>query len=322
MTKPKILITRPWPAGAQAYMQSRYDVTVNDAAPLTPAQLAEAMTQYDALCPTVTDKLTPEVFATPNTRVRMIGNFGAGYEHINIDAAKSAGIVVSNTPDVLTEATADIALMLMLMTSRRASEAERQLRSGGWKGWGTTALMGQSLQGKTLGLVGFGRIAQATAHKARTALGMEIAYYSRRQAAPDIEAAHGARYVASLDELAAQADVLSLHTPGGPETHHMVNHRLLSLMKRSAILINTARGSVVKEDDLAEALAAGTIWAAGLDVYEREPIVHDALLPLDNAVLLPHLGSATVETREAMGMRAARNVDQFFAGEAVGDRVA
>ena len=322
MPKPKILITRPWPAASQAYMQSRYDVTVNDAAPLTPTQLADAMTQYDALCPTVTDKLTAEVFATPNARVKMIGNFGAGYEHIDINAAKAAGIVVSNTPDVLTEATADIALMLMLMTSRRASEAERQLRDGGWKGWGTTALMGQSLEGKMLGLVGFGRIAQATAHKARTALGMKIAYYSRRQAAPDIEAAHDARYVASLDALAAEADVLSLHTPGGAETHHMVNARLLGLMKPSAIVINTARGSVVNEDDLAAALKAGTIWAAGLDVYEREPVVNPALLPLHNAVLLPHLGSATVETREAMGMRAARNVDQFFAGEPVGDRVA
>lgn len=320
--KPKILITRPWPAASQAYMQSRYDVTVNDAAPLTPAELAEAMTQYDALCPTVTDKLTAEVFATPNARVKMIGNFGAGYEHIDVNAAKAAGIVVSNTPDVLTEATADIALMLMLMTSRRASEAERQLRDGGWRGWGTTALMGQSLEGKTLGLVGFGRIAQATAHKARTALGMKIAYYSRRQAGADIESAHDARYVASLDALAAEADVLSLHTPGGAETHHLVNARLLGLMKPSAIVINTARGSVVNEDDLAAALKAGTIWAAGLDVYEREPIVNPALLPLHNAVLLPHLGSATVETREAMGMRAARNVDQFFAGEPVGDRVA
>jgi lactate dehydrogenase-like 2-hydroxyacid dehydrogenase len=323
MTRPKVLLTRPWPEAAQAYMQAHYDTTVNDSGkPLTPEQLKAAMTEYDALCPTVTDKLTAEIFATPNARVRMIGNFGAGYEHIDIEAAKKAGIVVSNTPDVLTEATADIALMLMLMASRRASEGERQLREGGWKGWGTTALMGQSLEGKTLGLVGFGRIAQATAHKARTALGMKIAYFSRRQTTADIEAAHEARYVASLDDLAAQSDVLSLHTPGGPETYHMVNARLLGLMKPTAILINTARGSVVNEDDLAAALKAGTIWSAGLDVYEREPVVNPALLPLNNAVLLPHLGSATIETRNAMGMRAAKNVDQFFAGEPVGDRVA
>jgi lactate dehydrogenase-like 2-hydroxyacid dehydrogenase len=322
MTRPKILITRPWPEAAQAYMQAHYDVTVNTAAALTPDQLKAAMTEYDALCPTVTDKLTAEILATPNTRVKMIGNYGAGYEHIDIDAAKKAGIVVSNTPDVLTEATADIALMLMLMAARRASEGERQLRAGGWKGWGATALMGQSLEGKTLGLVGFGRIAQATAQKARAAFGMKIAYFSRRQAAADIEAAHEARYVASLDQLAAEADVLSLHTPGGAETHHMVNARLLGLMKPTAILVNTARGSVVNEDDLAAALKARTLWAAGLDVYEREPVVNPALLTLDNAVLLPHLGSATIETREAMGMRAAKNIDQFFAGEPVGDRVA
>jgi lactate dehydrogenase-like 2-hydroxyacid dehydrogenase len=182
--------------------------------------------------------------------------------------------------------------------------------------------MGQSLEGKTLGLVGFGRIAQATAQKARLALGMKIAYFSRRQAAADIETTHEARYVASLDELATQSDVLSLHTPGGVETHHMVNARLLGLMKPTAILINTARGSVVNEDDLAAALKARTIWSAGLDVYEREPVVNPALLTLNNAVLLPHLGSATIETREAMGMRAAKNIDQFFAGEPVGDRVA
>jgi lactate dehydrogenase-like 2-hydroxyacid dehydrogenase len=322
MTRPKILITRPWPEAAQAYMQAHYDVTINATAALTPDQLKAAMTEYDALCPTVTDKLTAEIFAMPNTRVKMIGNFGAGYEHIDIEAAKAAGIVVSNTPDVLTEATADIALMLILMASRRASEGERQLRAGGWKGWGATALMGQSLEGKTLGLVGFGRIAQATAQKARLALGMKIAYFSRRQAAADIETTHEARYVASLDELAAQSDVLSLHTPGGAETHHMVNAGLLGLMKPTAILINTARGSVVNEDDLAAALKARTIWSAGLDVYEREPVVNPALLTLNNAVLLPHLGSATIETREAMGMRAAKNIDQFFAGEPVGDRLA
>ena len=323
MTRPKVLITRSWPEAAQAYMQAHYDTTINDSGkPLTPDQLAAAMTAYDALCPTVTDKLTAEIFATPNARVKMIGNFGAGYEHIDINAAKAAGIVVSNTPDVLTEATADIALMLMLMASRRASEGERQLRAGGWKGWGATALMGQSLEGKTLGLVGFGRIAQATAQKARLAFGMKIAYFSRRQAAADIEAAHAARYVSSLDDLATQTDVLSLHTPGGAETHHIVNARLLGLMKPTAILINTARGSVVNEDDLAAALKAGAIWSAGLDVYEREPVVNPALLRLNNAVLLPHLGSATIETREAMGMRAAKNVDQFFAGEPVRDRVA
>ncbi|MGA9658646.1 MAG: D-glycerate dehydrogenase [Asticcacaulis sp.] len=321
MTLPKILLTRPWPEAAQAHMQGLYDVTVHTGTPLTPAQLQQAMRDYDALCPTLTDKLTADIVSVRDARVKLIANFGAGYEHIDIEAAKAAGIVVTNTPDVLTEATADIAIMLMLMASRRASEGERQLRAGGWKGWGAKVLMGQSLTGKTLGLVGFGRIAQATAHKAKAAFGMEIAYYSHRQAAPDVEAGLGARYVSSLDELAGQADVLSLHTPGGAETHHMIHAGLLKRMKPTSILINTARGSVVKEDDLAEALQAGTIWAAGLDVFEREPEVHPALLPLENAVLLPHLGSATIETRNAMGMRAAANVAQFFQGKEVRDRV-
>ena len=323
MSRSKILITRPWPAGAQAYMQAHYDATVNDSGkPLTHAELRQAMIEYDCFCTSLGDPMDSAVLSVPDARVKMIGHFGAGYENIDIPAAKAAGITVSNTPDVLTDATADIALMLMLMASRRASEGERQLRTGGWKGWGTTALMGQSLQGKTLGLVGFGRIAQATARKARSTLGMNIAYYSRRQAAGDIEKALDAHYVSSLDQLAAEADVLSLHTPGGAETKHMIDARLLKRMKPTAILINTARGSVVNEPDLAEALRARTIWAAGLDVYEAEPVVHPALLDLSNAVLLPHLGSATVETREAMGMRAASNVDLFFAGKPVRDRVA
>ncbi|ESQ78941.1 D-glycerate dehydrogenase [Asticcacaulis sp. YBE204] len=320
---PKILLTRPWPEGAFEYLKIRYDVTVSDSGvPLTKDQLIAAMSQYDALCPTVTDKLTAEVLGVAGARVKMIANFGAGFEHIDLAAAKAAGIRVTNTPDVLTEATAEIALLLILMTSRRASEAERGLRNGAWAGWKPTQFLGQSLDGKTLGLAGFGRIGQAVARKARAALGMNIAYYSRHRVAPEIEAELGALYVGSLDELAARADVLSLHTPGGPETHHMINAALLKRMKPTAILINTARGSVVNEVELAEALAARTIAAAGLDVYEKEPVVNPALLPLDNAVLLPHLGSATVETRNNMGLRAAYNLDRFFAGEDLLDGIA
>jgi lactate dehydrogenase-like 2-hydroxyacid dehydrogenase len=322
MSRPRILLTRLWPDGAFAYLKDRYEVTVNETGvPLTQAQLSAAMEDYDALCPTVTDKLTREILR-PGTRVRMIANFGAGFEHIDLEAAKAAGIRVSNTPDVLTEATAEIALLLMLMASRRASEAERGLRDGRWNGWKPTQFLGQGLKGKTLGLVGFGRIGQATACKAQTALGMQIAYHSRHRVAPEIEAQLGARYVGSLEALAAEADVLSLHTPGGETTRHLVDARLLSLMKPSAILINTARGSVVHEADLAVALKAGTIWAAGLDVYEREPQVHPDLLPLDNVVLLPHLGSATRETRDEMGLRAAYNLDRFFAGEPLIDPLA
>jgi len=321
MQRPKILLTRPFPPKAQTWLMEHYDATLNDGAPLTPAQLAEAMTQYDALCTALTDRMTADILATPGARVRLIANYGVGYEHIDTAAAKAAGITVTNTPDVLTEATADIALLLMLMTSRRASEAERSLRAGHWKGWSAKVLLGQSLEGKTLGLAGFGRIGQATARKARAAFGMTVLYHSRHRVAPDIEAALGADYVETLDELAARSDVLSLHMPGGAETHHRVNARLLKRMKSTAILVNTARGSVVDEAALADALKTGTIWAAGLDVYEHEPEVPPALLDLDNAVLLPHLGSATVETREAMGIRVAQNVDAFFSGKPVHDRV-
>lgn len=322
MTKPKILLTREWPEKALAYLEARYDVTLKDGVNLSKADLVAAMQTYDALCPTLTDRLDAEVLSAPDARVKMIANFGAGFEHIDLEAAKAAGIAVSNTPGALTEATAEIALLLMLMTSRRASEAERGLRSGQWDGWKPTQFLGQSLKGKTLGLVGFGRIAQSTAQKAKAALGVEIAYYSRRQATPEIEAEFGARYVPTLEQLAAESDVLSLHTPGGPDTKHLINADLLKVMKPTAIVINTARGSVINEADLAAALREGVIAAAGLDVYEQEPKIHPNLISLENAVLLPHLGSATIETRTDMGLRAAYNLDRFFAGEELLDRIA
>ncbi len=322
MTRPKVLLTRPWPEGAVAWLRERFDVTVHDGAPMSADDFKAALRTYDALCPTLGDKLTADVLGVDGARVRIIANFGVGFEHIDIAAAKAAGIAVTNTPDVLTDATADIALLLMLMASRRATEGERQLREDGWKGWGATHMLGQSLQGKTLGLIGFGRIGQATARRARFALDMNIAYTQRRRAEPDIEAMYGARFVEGLDDLVAQADVLSLHCPGGAATHHLIDAARLKRMKPTAILINTARGSVVDEGALADALRDGTIWAAGLDVYEHEPKVHRGLFGLGNVTLLPHLGSATVETRTQMGLRAAANVAAFFAGESLLDRIA
>lgn len=317
--KPKILISRRWPHAVEARLSAGYDVTLNETdTPLTLDQLRAAMTEYDALCPTVSDKVPAEVLSAPGARVRIIANYGAGYEHINLDAAKSAGLVVTNTPDVLTDATAELALLLMLMAARRAGEGERELRAGEWSGWRPTHLLGQSLAGKTLGLVGYGRIARATADRAKAALGMKIAYHSRRRA----EDEDGAVYYDTLEGLAAASDVLSLHTPGGPQTHHMIGESLLKRMNPTAILINTARGSVVNEDDLARALTEGVIAGAGLDVYQGEPSVNPALLAAPNLVLLPHLGSATLETRTAMGMRVADNLDRFFEGEPLLDRVA
>lgn len=317
--KPRILISRRWPDAVQQRLAARYDVTLNQTdTPLTIDQLKAAMGEYDALCPTVSDKAPAEVLLVPGGRVKIIANYGAGFEHIDLDAAKAAGVVVTNTPDVLTDATAELAVLLMLMTSRRAGEGERELRAGQWAGWRPTHLLGQSLAGKTLGLVGYGRIARATAQRAKAALGMEIAYYGRRRAADE----DGASYYETLESLAAVSDVLSLHTPGGPETHHIVDAALLARMKPTALLINTARGSVVNEADLARALTEGVIAGAGLDVYQGEPTVNPLLLAAPNAVLLPHLGSATLETRTAMGMRVADNLDAFFDGKPPLDRVA
>lgn len=319
---PKLLITRRWPAQVEAELRRRFDVTFNvDDKPLDRAALREAMATFDVLCPTVSDRIDAEILSVPEPRVALIANFGAGVDHIDLAAAAAAKLPVSNTPDVLTDATADLAILLMMMTSRRAGEGERELREGRWTGWRPTHLLGQSLAGKTLGLVGFGRIGQATAARAVKALGMTIAYYSRNRADAAVEAQTGARYVPSLEALAREADVLSLHCQGGAATHHLVDRDFLQHMKPTAILINTARGSVVNEADLAEALAAGTLWAAGLDVFEREPAVTDALLRLPNAVLLPHLGSAIEDTRVAMGMRVVANVERFLAGEDLLDRV-
>jgi lactate dehydrogenase-like 2-hydroxyacid dehydrogenase len=228
--------------------------------------------------------------------------------------------VVTNTPRSVTEPTADLAIMLMLMVTRRAGEGERELRAGRWGGLRPGHMLGRSLSGKLLGLVGFGRIAKATAERAR-AFGLQVAYHSRTRAPAEVEAAFDVRYVASLDELMAEADVVSLHCPGGAETFHLIDARRLALMKDGALLINTARGPVVDEAALAQALATGRI-GAGLDVFEREPEVTPGLMGLDNVVLLPHLGSATVEARTAMGMEMADNLDAFFAGTEPPYRVA
>lgn len=316
--RPRILLTRRWPDIVEQRLSASYDVTVNeDDQPMDAAALAQAMRDHDALCPTVTDRMTRDVLLTEDRRARIVANYGAGYDHIDLPAAREAGLAVTNTPDVLTKATADIAMTLMLMAMRRAGEGERELRAGNWSGWRPTHMIGQSLEGKLLGLVGFGRIARAMAQRAQ-AFGMRIAYHSRRPAA-DMPAN---AYFADLGALAQQADVLSLHAPGGAETRHMVDAALLGRMPAHAVLVNTGRGSLVDEAALAQALAARRIAAAGLDVYEGEPQVHPTLIALPNVVLLPHLGSATIEARTAMGMKVADNLDRFFAGEPLLDPVA
>lgn len=323
MTKTRILLTRRWPEAVEAELRDRHELVVDaDDRKLTPDALRAAMRQFDVLCPTVSDRIDASIIQVPGATVRLIANYGAGVDHIDLDAARAAGIPVTNTPGVLTDSTAELALLLMLMASRRAGEGERELRAGRWTGWRPTHLMGRSLAGLRLGLVGFGRIGQETARRASQALGMRIAYHARRRVATDIEARFGAEYFDSLAGLAAASDVLSLHCHGGPETHHLIDAGVFERMKPGAILVNTARGSVVDERALVAALASGRIAGAGLDVYEREPAIEQALLGFENVVLLPHLGSATVETRTAMGRRAALNIESFLAGRELPDRVA
>lgn len=320
--RPKLLVTRRLPKAVECHLAETWDTTLSaDDRPLDAAALAEAMTRYDAWMPTITDRITADLLATPGRRVRMLANYGAGVDHIDLAAAREAGVVVTNTPDVLTEATAEIAILLMLMAARRAGEGERELRGGQWTGWRPSHLIGQGLSGRTLGLVGFGRIAQATAAKAR-GLGMTVRYASRSAVVPEVERALCAERVPSIAELAPLCDVLSLHVPGGADTHYMVDAALLSQMQPHAIVVNTARGSVIDEGALVDALERGVIGGVGLDVYEREPQVHPGLLAHPRAVLLPHMGSATIEARTAMGLRAADNLAVFFRGEEPADRVA
>ena len=294
-----------------------FDTTLNqNDLPLDRSTLSAALMDFDAVCCTITDSFDATVLNIPKARVRLIANFGAGTDHVDLAAARERGVTVTNTPDALTDATAEIAIMLMLMAARRAGEGERELRSGGWSGWRPTHLIGTGISGKALGLIGFGRIAQATAARA-AGFGMEILYHSRHRN----ETIATARYVDTLRELVAKADVLSVHIPGGPETHHLIDAEILRLMKSSAILVNTARGSVVDEGALALALSQRRIAAAGLDVFENEPDIHPALLACENVVLLPHLGSATIEARTAMGMQAARNLAAFFEGREPPNRV-
>jgi lactate dehydrogenase-like 2-hydroxyacid dehydrogenase len=313
--KPRILVTRKWPERVEALIAERYDATFNDDdAPLREAALVAAMRDYDAICPTITDRLHAAILGVTGRRVKMIANYGAGFEHIDLAVARAADIIVTNTPDVLTDATADIAVTLMLMTARRAGEGERELRAGRWTGWRPTHLLGASLRGKTLGLVGFGRIAQAMAERARFGFGMDIVYFSRRPGSVEDAQRVGARYVSSLTQMVAQSDIVSLHIPGGAETRNIIDADILAHMAPHAILINTARGDVVDEGALIDALEAGRIGGTGLDVFAGEPDVSDRLRNAPNTVLLPHLGSATRETREAMGLRALANLDDWREG--------
>jgi lactate dehydrogenase-like 2-hydroxyacid dehydrogenase len=299
-----------------------FDVRLNaDDRPMSGAELTEALKTADALCPTVTDVVSAEVLEVAGLKTRLIGNFGVGFNHIDTESAARLDIAVTNTPDVLTHCTADLAMTLLLMTARRTGEGERELRAGRWNGWRPTHMMGSKVTGKTLGIIGFGRIGAALAHRAHHGFGMKILYHNTRPAPAERTSPVAADYRANLGQLLAEADFVSLHCPSNPSTRQLINAERLAQMKSSAFLINTARGDVVDETALANALANGLIAGAGLDVYANEPQVPEALATMDNVVALPHLGSATTETRTEMGMRVVDNLKAFFAGAEPPDRV-
>jgi lactate dehydrogenase-like 2-hydroxyacid dehydrogenase len=310
----RVVLTRRWPADVETRLAGMAEVTFNrDDRPFDRERLVAALAEADALLPTVTDRIDAAVLSAGPVRTKLIANFGVGYNHIDLAAARAKGIAVTNTPGVLTDCTADLAMTLMLMAARRAGEGERHVRGGAWEGWRPTHMVGTRVTGKTLGIVGMGRIGKAVARRAHAGFGMAVLYHSRRPLDAATEAALGARAV-GLDELLAESDFVSLHCPSTPETRHLIDDARLARMRPSAILVNTARGDVVDEQALARALTSGRIAAAGLDVYEREPRIEASLLGLENVVLLPHLGSATRETRTAMGLAVVANLAAFLEG--------
>ncbi len=322
MAKPKVVVTRRWPMPVEARLAELFDTTLNaDDHRMDTAELQDALRAADALLPTVTDRISAEVLGAGPRRARIIGSFGVGFNHIDLDAAKAAGLTVTNTPEVLTDCTADIAMTLLMMIARRAGEGERLVRAKAWDGWGPTHMMGAKVTGKTLGLIGLGRIGRALAKRAHFGFDMSILFYDPFPPAQAEIDALGAERCGTIEEVLARADFVSLHCPASEETHHLMNAERLAAMKPGAYLINSSRGDVVDEAALAHALAGGVIAGAALDVFEAEPKVTEALLAMDNVVMFPHLGSASLETRVAMGMRVIDNLTAFFAGETPPDKV-
>ncbi|MCP3878821.1 MAG: D-glycerate dehydrogenase [Sulfitobacter sp.] len=308
----KLLIARPAPPEVHEALEG-FDVTYReDSAPLSEDEMQAALRDYDGVLATLGDRFTADVFGKVGMpRCKMLANFGVGYNHIDVDAAKAAGLQVSNTPGAVTDATADIAITLMLMAARRAGEGERLVRSGQWSGWEPSQLLGMHLTGKTVGIVGMGRIGQAVARRCHYGFSMDVKYFSRSAKS----VAYPAEHISDLKQLVAAVDVVVIAVPGGDDTQHLINADVLAAMQPHAFLINIARGNIVEEAALIEALQAGTIGGAGLDVYEFEPEVPQALRDLDNVVLLPHLGTSSREVRVDMWMMAVENLKAGVAGE-------
>ena len=317
----KVVLTRRLPDAVETRMRELFDAELNlKDAPMDSAALEAAVQRADVLVPTITDRIDAELIAAAGPQLKMIANFGAGVDHIDIDAAVARQIIVTNTPGVLTEDTADLAMSLILAVSRRIVEGAQVIADGKFEGWTPTWMCGRKLWGKRLGIVGMGRIGQALARRAK-AFGMQVHYHNRKAVSPRIEEELGATYWDDLDQMLARMDVISLNCPATKDTHHLLSAQRLALLQPHAILINTARGELIDEAALSDAVARRSLAGVGLDVYENEPAIHPGLIGHANVVLLPHLGSATLEARQDMGDRVIANVMTFQNGHRPPDRV-
>ncbi len=319
--RPKIVVTRRLPDQIEARMMELFDTRLNEAdQPLSKADLIAAAQEADVLVPTVTDPIDAEVIGQAGTGLKLIASFGTGVDHIDLAAAKARDIMVTNTPGVLTEDTADMTMALILAVPRRLAEGERLMRSGQWQGWAPTSMLGNRIYGKRLGIIGMGRIGQAVARRA-SGFGLSIHYHNRNRLHPGIEEELEATYWESLDQMLAHTDLISIHCPSTPATYHLLSARRLKLIRSHAYIVNTSRGGAIDESALLQLLQSGAIAGAGLDVYEKEPAVNPKLLALDNVVLLPHMGSATVEGRLDMGEKVLINIRTFADGHTPPDLV-
>ena len=322
MTKPVAIVTRKWPEENEKRLKELFDVKLNESdKPFTAEELKSALQNCDVLMPTVTDKITADILSVENRRANMIGNFGVGFNHIDINAAKEQGITVSNTPSVLTDCTADIAMSLLLMVARRVGQGERELRSDNWTGWRPTHLLGTKVTGKKLGVIGFGRIGQAVAKRAHFGFDMDIQYWDPYDIPADVTKKFNATKLDTIEDVCRECDFVSINCPATKETFHLMNDERFKLMKKSAFIINTARGDIIDEKALVNALVNKEIAGAALDVFETEPNLPNELKTMENVVSFPHLGSATSETRIAMGNTAIDNTLAFFAGTELPNKV-
>ena len=319
--KPLVIITRRLPELVEARLMELFNTRLSiDDKPLSKKQLIDAVKEASILVPTVTDKIDSDVLENASNKLKLIANFGNGIDHINIETAQKKKIIVTNTPGVLTEDTADMVMGLLLAVPRKVIEGERLIRSGAWEGWSPTHMMGRRIWGKRLGIIGMGSIGQAVARRA-IGFGLNIHYHNRTRLPDIIEDAHKATFWEDLDQMLPKMDIISINCPSTPETYHLLSRKRLSILQPHAYIINTSRGKVVNEEALAEMLSEGKIAGAGLDVFEREPSVSKVLLGAPNTVLLPHMGSATVEARIEMGEKVIVNIQTLLNGHRPPDRI-